>query len=249
MAITACTRPLPQLVWPTTRPRSWSCTAPVTISEAEADAAVDEHHHGEGIHGGALGGAGLHHVPAVPAPLGDDQLVGPQQLPADAQGRVQHAAAVVAQVQDQGLHALGLEVAHRPLELLGGGLPEVLDGDEAGGGIEHEAVIDAVGGDLAAGDAEAEQAREAHALHGHLHHGALVAPQLLHRGVAGQVLGGLAVDLPDDVAGPEPTFSEGPPRTVLTMTMPSGCCTMIEPMPKKEPRCSSRMDRNSASSM
>jgi hypothetical protein len=46
-----------------------------------------------------------------------------------------------------------------------------------------------------------------------------------------------------------PTFSEGPPRTVLTMTMPSACCTMIEPMPKKEPFCSSRMVRYSASSM
>ena len=46
-----------------------------------------------------------------------------------------------------------------------------------------------------------------------------------------------------------PTFSDGPPRTVLTMTMPSGCWTMIEPMPKKDPRCSSRMVRNSVSSM
>ena len=46
-----------------------------------------------------------------------------------------------------------------------------------------------------------------------------------------------------------PTFSEGPPRTVLTMTMPSGCWEMIEPIPKKDPRCSSRMVRNSVSSM
>ena len=37
MVSTLWTRPLPQLVWPTTRPRSWSCTAPVTISLALAE--------------------------------------------------------------------------------------------------------------------------------------------------------------------------------------------------------------------
>ena len=46
-----------------------------------------------------------------------------------------------------------------------------------------------------------------------------------------------------------PALSEGPPRTMLTTTMPSGCCWMTEPMPKKLPRWFSRIVRNSASSM
>ena len=32
-----CTRPFPQLVWPAMTARSWSCSAPATISDADAE--------------------------------------------------------------------------------------------------------------------------------------------------------------------------------------------------------------------
>ena len=46
-----------------------------------------------------------------------------------------------------------------------------------------------------------------------------------------------------------PSRSAGPPFMGLMMAMPWSCCWMMAPMPKKEPFCSSRMRRNSLSSM
>ena len=50
----ACTRPLPKLRWPTTTPRSTSCTAPDTISEALAWSRVRL-----GVRSGVASGVGV----------------------------------------------------------------------------------------------------------------------------------------------------------------------------------------------
>ena len=131
MVRTLWTSPLPQLVWPDDE------AAVVVLHGAGDDlagagrTAVDEDDQGEGIELGALAGAGLVLVAPVAALLADDELVGAQQLAADADGRVQDAAAVAAEVEDELLHALLLEGGHGLLEFLGGGLAEVLDEDEA----------------------------------------------------------------------------------------------------------------------
>ena len=163
---------------------------------------VDEDDEGEGIQLGALAGAGLDFVPAIAALLAHDELVGAEELAADADGGIQNAAAVEPQVEDQLLHALKLQGGDGPLEFLRGGLAEGLDLDESGGGIQHEAEVDAVCGHLGPRDGEVHQLLEPGPLDGELHEGALLSPQLLDGAIGGHALGAGAVDLLDDVTRP-----------------------------------------------
>jgi len=83
MVSTLCTRPFPQLVCPTTRPRCGPGRRGDDLAGA-GGAAVDEDDQREGVELGALAGTGSGLLAPVPTLLADDELIGPQQLAADA---------------------------------------------------------------------------------------------------------------------------------------------------------------------
>ena len=103
--------PLPNVRVPTTSARSRSCSAPVTISDADAELAVDEHDDRDlGVDRVARR---LEHALRARAPVGrDDRAVGDEDA-RDQHRLVQQPAAVVAQVEHDALRALVQQVVDR----------------------------------------------------------------------------------------------------------------------------------------
>ena len=83
-----------------------------------------------------------------------------QEELADALGRVQQAAGIEAQVQDQAAHARGGQLVQLLLQLVRGGAGEVLHPDVADV-VDHEGVGHALDLDDVAGDGEGQ--RDLHA--------------------------------------------------------------------------------------
>ncbi len=107
---TVCTRPLPKVVSPTIRARSWSCSAPETISAAEAVLRFTSTTIGY-FQVRALGRA-IDLVREGAAVLRNHDLALLQELVRDIDRLVQQAAGVAAQVDQQTMN-VGPELVQR----------------------------------------------------------------------------------------------------------------------------------------
>ena len=206
-----CTRPLPNVVSPTIRPRSWSWIAPATISEALAlcrEVSTTSGQLGEP----ALALGDVARLVAPRAPAGEDHHLPLLQEEVGHRERlVEQPARVVADVEDQRRGALVQQVPQRLLQLAlavlavagaaGGGLVEVLQADVAGVGAGHEVVGHRVQRDLVAEHRELQRLVVVLPHHRDVHRRALGAAQPLHRVVDAHAAGVLALDLADHVAG------------------------------------------------
>ena len=138
-------------------------------------------------------------VPGAAARV-DDHVAARQEAVRDADRLIHLAARVVAQVEDQPLHAAALEPLERRSEIAIGDFGEVAQLDVAGALVDHERALDGRDADLVPFDGQLDQLVEAAALDRHVDRGALRALQLRDRLVAGPALGALAGDLGDGVA-------------------------------------------------
>ena len=185
------TRPLPKVVSPTIRPRSWSWMRSGHDLRGARAVARGQDHEGH-LRVGALGLGDVVGLVAAGAAAGEDHhLALLQEQVRDREGLVEQAAGVVADVEDhRGGPALH-ELLHRLLELAlavgslagpaGGGLVEVLQAHVAHALAGHEGVGHGVQGDGVADDRELEGLVVALAHDGDAHGRALGAAQALHR--------------------------------------------------------------------
>ena len=140
---------------------------------------------------------------------GDDFAVLGQELVAHADGRVEEAAGVGAQIDDQGGHALPLELQDGVVELLGRGAAELVELDVAGVGVHHIGHIHGVGRNHAARDLVGVLVLEPRTQDADLHLCALVAAQQLEGLLVLNADDGLPIHLDHTVAGHQPGFLGG----------------------------------------
>ena len=100
---TVWTRPLPKVVSPTMRARSWSCSAPETISAAEAVLRLTRTTMGYLSVPSFAVGCAVDLVGEGAAALGDDDLALLEELVGDIDGLVEQAAGVVAEIEDEAM--------------------------------------------------------------------------------------------------------------------------------------------------
>ena len=137
---------------------------------------------------------------AVPAARHDDLLALREEEVRHGDRLVEEAAGVAAQVEDELLHALLLELLPVLRELGRGRVREVLQADVADARLEHEGVRDGVRRDLRARDGHLEGLVEAGPEDRDLDLRALRALELLDDGVDREVVDALPLDAVDDVA-------------------------------------------------
>ena len=141
--------------------------------------------------------------------LVDNQLAVGEELVGKSAGYVEESATVAAEVENECLHALALQLAHRLAKLVDRVAGKALEGDVADGVVLHEVDIDRVDGYLVALDVEGEGVGAAE--HVDHHYGAFFATQVTEcEGVVGTVAcGGDAVDTDKLVAGQHAYFFSG----------------------------------------
>jgi hypothetical protein len=130
---------------------------------------------------------------------------------ADADRGIEEAARILAEVEDELLHPLALQLLERVAELANGRRREVLDADVADAGADHQHVADRVRGDGGAGDRERDRLFDADAQDLDVDGGALRSLQLLDDVVEREIIGGGAFDFGDDVAGADAEARGGRP--------------------------------------
>src|SRR5690606_8420883 len=131
---------------------------------------------------------------------GDDGLPALEEEVADVHGRVEAAAAVAAQVDDEGGRALPPQRAHRLCDLLAGVLVEALERDVAHAVVEEDRERHGRDVDDGAGEAAADRLVHPLPYERDLDLGAGPAEQAAGHLLQLQAAGGLAVDLDDAVA-------------------------------------------------
>ncbi len=131
--------------------------------------------------------------------MGNDQLTLLEELVGDANAFAEQSAGILAKIEHQ-----AFEVTHlikRFGDFMLGGLLESGDVHVADAGLDHEVQIDAVAGNFVADDAELQRMVGAFAQHGDAHRGALGPFEQVGHVGGTHVVGGLAIDSGDDVAG------------------------------------------------
>ena len=113
----------------------------------------------------AVGGA-VDLVGEGAAVLRDDDLALLEELVAHVDGFVEQAAGVAAEVDDEAVEVVGLELVERVADFAAGGLHEAGDVDVADAGLDHEGEIDGGAGDFVADEVEDEGLGGAFAGHG-----------------------------------------------------------------------------------
>ncbi len=167
-------------------------------------AAVDQDDHRFGNRRvAAVGGVGLGGILGASA-RDDDRRALRQELVGDVDGLIQQPAAVVAQVEEQPLHPLRLELGERFLHLARGRAREVADRDVPGLGRNHVGIAHRRLRDLGAGDSELQRLLETGAQDRDAHLGPFGSLEARDRFVDRQLVGGLVLDTLDDVAGADP---------------------------------------------
>src|SRR5690606_34335547 len=131
---------------------------------------------------------------------GDDGLPALEEEVADVHGRVETAAAVAAQVDDEGGRALPPQRAHRLCDLLAGVLVEALERDVAHAVVEEDRERHGRDVDDGAGEAAADRLVHPRPYERDLDLGAGPAEQAAGHLLQLQAAGGLAVNLDDAVA-------------------------------------------------
>jgi hypothetical protein len=151
-------------------------------------------------------GAGVLGVGGGDAPLRvDEQLAAGDELVEHVHRLREQPARVRAQVDDQRLHALRVQVLQRPLQLLAGRRGETDDAQIADPGPDHVRVGNALDGDLGALDRDAQGLSFVLAHDGHFDGRAGGPAQQLEDVVVGHALRErLLVDLGDAVARAQP---------------------------------------------
>src|SRR5690606_25087258 len=129
----------------------------------------------------------------------DDGLPALEEEVADVHGRVEAAAAVAAQVDDEGGRALPPQRAHRLCDLLAGVLVEALERDVAHAVVEEDRERHGRDVDDGAGEAAADRLVHPRPYERDLDLGAGPAEQAAGHLLQLQAAGGVAVDLGDAV--------------------------------------------------
>jgi hypothetical protein len=190
---------LPKLVVPTTTARSWSCSAPATISLADAGAAVD-HHDERDVRRHRLLGGHVHLRLALPPALAQHVLPALEEHVARRHRLLEDAARVAAQVEDHALGPLGLERLDRLRDLLGRALAEPLRHHVAHRVVEDERVRHRGDVDHRARQVRLDGRRDAGALERHRHARARRADERVRHLLRAPAARRLRVDLHDAVA-------------------------------------------------
>lgn len=149
---------------------------------------VDEHHH-VAVDELARGGAHLVVATLLAAFLVDYQFLGVEKLVGQLHSYLHIAAAIATEVEDEGLHALPLQVGKCPTELGGTGEREAYEVDIANAVAVEEMGGNAIDGHLATGDGVGEL--DTLTQHVDLHLGAFgTAEMLIDEGVVDAVAHG-----------------------------------------------------------
>ncbi len=134
--------------------------------------AVNQHHHGEVA--SLVAAAGVMMTRGLGAPLVEhDQLVLLQEHVRHRHPFLEQPARVPAQVEDQSIQLVGVQILQCGRQLLVGVLVEAGQADVAHAGLDLKVKIHAVAGNLIPGDGELQRLVVAFAQHLDLDHGAL----------------------------------------------------------------------------
>lgn len=172
---------------------------------------IDENDNREGAVAAALLECGIN--PVRSAALGhDDRSIRRKELTADINGAGEESARVVAQVEDESLHAFGFEVVEGGIQLRRSGFveltdPHIADPEVSGfAGWQEAGFADAFDFYDRPLDREFEDVVAFRALEGECDFFADLSAEEIHRFREGESVGGFTIDFEDAVAGEKSRF-------------------------------------------